>query len=194
MEEALIQWQEQELARTGRYYKHVCWMAVPLLWMSCYFYGLRPLLLCGVALLVGNLCDRLISLLRRRVYQPKDYSNESFALIIALLMPATVDWYVLVVAVLAGVLIGKEVFGGYGSYPFHPAAVGYAVAAVSWPEKVFRYPQPYVNIPLWDASGVAVSGTVSDTLRSGGVLNIRSLSLWLEIGRASCRERVFRAV
>ena len=50
------------------------------------------LLLCGVALLVGNLCDRLLSLLRRRVYQPKDYSNESFALIIALLMPATVDW------------------------------------------------------------------------------------------------------
>ena len=132
MEEALIQWQEQELTQTGHYYKHICWMAVPLLWMSCYFYGPRPLLLCGVALLVGNLCDRLISLLRRRVYQPKDYSNESFALIIALLMPATVDWYVLVAAVLAGVLIGKEVFGGYGSYPFHPAAVGYVVAAVSW--------------------------------------------------------------
>ena len=179
MEEALIQWQEQELTQTGHYYKHICWMVVPLLWMSCYFYGPRPLLLCGVALLVGNLCDRLISLLRRRVYQPKDYSNESFALIIALLMPATVDWYVLVAAVLAGVLIGKEVFGGYGSYPFHPAAVGYVVAAVSWPEQVFRYPQPYASIPLWDASGVAVSSTISDTLRSGGLINISALSLVL---------------
>ena len=109
----------------------------------------------------------------------KDYSNESFALIIALLMPATVDWYVLVAAVLAGVLIGKEVFGGYGSYPFHPAAVGYVVAAVSWPEQVFRYPQPYASIPLWDASGVAVSSTISDTLRSGGTLNISTLSLGL---------------
>ena len=179
MEEALIQWQEQELARTGRYYKHVCFMVIPLLWMSCYFYGLRPLLLCGFALLVGNLCDRLISLLRRRVYQPKDYSNESFALLIALLMPATVSWYVLAVAVLAGVLIGKEVFGGYGSYPFHPAAVGYVVAAVSWPEQVFRYPQPYTAIPLWDASSVPTSSTISDTLRSGGMLNISSLSLGL---------------
>ena len=179
MEEALIQWQEQELARTGRYYKHVCFMVIPLLWMSCYFYGLRPLLLCGFALLVGNLCDRLISLLRRRVYQPKDYSNESFALLIALLMPATVSWYVLAVAVLAGVLIGKEVFGGYGSYPFHPAAVGYVVAAVSWPEQVFRYPQPYTAIPLWDASGVPTSSAISDTLRSGGMLNISSLSLGL---------------
>ena len=179
MDEALIRKQEEELQHTGRYYKHICFLCVPLLFVSCYLYGLRPLLLCGFALLMGNLCDRLISLLRRRVYRPGDYSNESFALVIALLMPATVDWYVLAAAIVAGVLIGKEVFGGYGSYPFHPAAVGYAVAAVSWPEQVFRYPAPYANIPLWDASGVATSSTISDTLRSGGLINISALSLVL---------------
>ena len=179
MDEALIRLQEEELRRTGRYYKHICFLCVPLLCVSCYLYGLRPLLLCGFAVLMGNLCDRLISLLRRRVYQAGDYSNESFALVITLLMPATVDWYVLAAAILAGALIGKEVFGGYGSYPFHPAAVGYAVAAVSWPEQVFRYPAPYANIPLWDASGVATSSTISDTLRSGGLINISALSLVL---------------
>ena len=156
MDEALIRLQEEELQRTGRYYKHICFLCVPLLCVSCYLYGLRPLLLCGFAVLMGNLCDRLISL-----------------------MPATVDWYVLAAAILAGALIGKEVFGGYGSYPFHPAAVGYAVAAVSWPEQVFRYPAPYANIPLWDASGVAASSTISDTLRSGGLINISALSLVL---------------
>ena len=179
MDEALIRLQEEELRRTGRYYKHICFLCVPLLCVSCYLYGPRPLLLCGFAVLMGNLCDRLISLLRRRVYQAGDYSNESFALVITLLMPATVDWYVLAAAILAGALIGKEVFGGYGSYPFHPAAVGYAVAAVSWPEQVFRYPAPYDNIPLWDASGVATSSTISDTLRSGGLINISALSLVL---------------
>ena len=179
MDERLIQQQEQELAKTGRYYLHVCFMTIPLLCMACFLYGLRPLLLCGAALLTGNLCDRLVSLLRRRVYRAGDFSNESFALIIALLMPATVDWYVVIMAVLAGVLIGKEVFGGYGSYPFNPAAVGYAVAAVSWPEQVFRYPQPYTNIPLWDATDVPVSSTISDTLRSGGSLNIGAISLVL---------------
>ena len=147
-----------------------------------YYYlltGVRPLLLCGIAVLTGNLCDRLVSLLRRRVYQGSDFSNESFALVIALLMPVTVDIYVLIAAVLAGVLIGKEIFGGYGSYPFNPAAVGYVVAAVSWPEQVFRYPQPYTNIPLWDASMVPVSSAIEDTLRSGGMLNIGSLALGL---------------
>ena len=179
MDETLIRAQQRELTRTGRYYRHVCWMAVPLLCMSCYFYGLRPLLLCGAAVLTGNLCDRLVSLLRRRVYQSNDLSSESFALLIALLMPATVDWYVLIAAVLAGVFIGKEVFGGYGSYPFHPAAVGYVIAAVSWPEQVFRYPQPYTAIPLWGASAVPVSDIISRTLRSGGILNLSPISLVL---------------
>lgn len=179
MDEALIQEQERQLQKTGRYYKHVFWLCVPLLCMACYFYGARPLLLCGVALLTGNLCDRLVALLRHRVYTNKDLSNESFSLIIALLMPATVDIYVLVVAVLAGVLIGKEIFGGYGSYPFNPAAVGYTVAAVSWPEQVVRYPQPYTPLPLWNASAVPVSSTIEDTLRSGGILNLNALAVVL---------------
>ena len=179
MDESLIQEQEAQLQKTGRYYKHICFMAVPVLCMACFLYGVRPLLLCGIAVLTGNLCDRLVSLLRRRVYQGSDFSNESFALVIALLMPVTVDIYVLIAAVIAGVLIGKEIFGGYGSYPFNPAAVGYVVAAVSWPEQVFRYPQPYTNIPLWDASMVPVSSAIEDTLRSGGMLNIGSLALGL---------------
>ncbi len=179
MDEALIREQEQQLLKTGKYYRHICWMVIPLLCMACFLYGPRPLLLCCIAVLTGNLCDRLVALLRHRVYQNRDLSNESFALVIALLMPATVDIYVLVVAVLAGVLLGKEVFGGYGSYPFNPAAVGYAVAAVSWPEQVCRYPQPYTALPLWDASGVPVSSVIEDTLRSGGMLNYNPIALGL---------------
>ncbi len=179
MEETIRNQQAEALARTGRYYKHICWMALPLICMSAYLYGLRPVLLCAVALLVGNLCDRLVALLRHRVYRPGDWSNESFALVIALLLPATVGWYVLVTAVLAGVLLGKETFGGYGSYPFHPAAVGYVVAAVSWPEQVFMYPQPYADIPLWDASGVTVINGMGTTLRNGGLPTVDAWSLVL---------------
>ena len=47
------------------------------------------------------------------------------------------------------------------------------------PEQVFRYPQPYISIPLWDATGVPVSSTISDTLRSGGILNLNALAVVL---------------
>ncbi len=158
-----------------RYYKDLCWMVVPLLFMAWYYYGLRPVLMCAVAMVTGNLCDRVVARLRHRDYLPDDYSNESFAMLIALMMPATVSWYVLIVAVLAGVLIGKEAFGGYGSYPFHPAAVGYVIAAVSWPKQVFRYPLPFTKIPLWDTSSVAVQNGISNTLKNGGVPGVDQL-------------------
>ena len=47
MDETLIREQEAQLKKTGHYYRHICWMAVPVLCMACFLYGARPLLLCG---------------------------------------------------------------------------------------------------------------------------------------------------
>ena len=165
--------------QTGRYYTDLIWMMLPLLCMAVYYYGLRPVFMCAVALITANLCDRVVCALRQRPYVKGDLSNESFALVIAMLLPASVSWYVLVAAVLAGVLIGKEAFGGYGSYPFNPAAVGYAVAAVSWPQQVFRYPVPHTVLPMMDMSGVAMTAGISDTLKNGGLPIVDTLSLLL---------------
>lgn len=171
--------QERLVEQTGRYYTDLCWMMLPLLCMAVYYYGVRPVALCAVAVVAANLCDRLVCLLRQRPYVKNDLSNESFALVIAMLLPASVDWYVLVAAVLAGVLIGKEAFGGYGSYPFNPAAVGYAVAAVSWPEQVFRYPAPHTMLPLTDMTGVTMTTGISNTLKNGGLPTVDTLNLLL---------------
>ena len=143
MDESLIREQEAQLQKTGRYYKHICFMAVPVLCMACFLYGVRPLLLCGIAVLAGNLCDRLVSLLRRRVYQGSDFSNESFALVIALLMPVTVDIYVLIAAVVAGVLIGKEIFGGYGCCGL--CGGGSVMAGTGVPLSAALYEHPFVG-------------------------------------------------
>ena len=96
-------------------------------------------------------------------------------------MPATVSYYVVIVGVLAAVLLAKEAFGGYGAYPFHPAAVGYAVVAVSWPEQVFAYPQPnlFASLPLGSTKGVALVEGPSHILRNGGLPTISTMDLAL---------------
>ena len=108
----------------ARYYSDVILCCIPVLIMSVFFYGLRPLFLSFAAVVTGNLIDRLMAFLRDRRYDPHEHSSECFALVLALMMPASVPYYVVVVAVLAGDLLGKEVFGGVGRYPFHPVAVG----------------------------------------------------------------------
>ena len=89
-----------------KYYQDLCLMAIPLLCMAWFYYGLRPVLMCAAAFVLGNLCDRVVARLRRRPYIEQDYSSESFALLIALLLPPACSWYVLVVAVPA-VLVGS---------------------------------------------------------------------------------------
>ncbi len=171
--------QKLNAGRNRRYYVDICLLGVPLLSMAYFYYGLRPVLMGGFAIILGNLCDRLVCWLRHREYRDDDWSSESFALLIAMLMPASCDWYVLTIAVLAGVLIGKEAFGGYGKYPFHPAAVGYVVAAVSWPDQVFRYPTPGTILPLGKINNLPLSGGISNMLKNGAMPKTGMLDMLL---------------
>lgn len=155
------------------------WMTLPLMAMGIYLYGMRTALLCLTAVVTANVCDRIVALLRNHAYEKKDISSETIGLILVLLFPVTVKYYVVVIAVSVAVLLGKEAFGGYGAYPFNPMALGFAVAGVSWPEQVFGYPAPFTKIPLWDASAVATAQGAAYTLRIGGTPNISLFNLVL---------------
>lgn len=168
-----------QLEQNAAMHRDVCLMMLPLLAMAVYLYGLRPALLCLVAVATANLCDRVVAVVRRRPYQKDEMSSEAFALLMAMMMPASVSYRVLITAVLVAVLVGKEAFGGYGSYPFHPAAVGYAVAAVSWPDQLFRYPQPFSPLPLGGIGETVLVDSSDHALRAGGVPAVSDLNLVL---------------
>ena len=140
------------------YYSDLLWCAVPLTGMAWYYYGLRPVLLMLAALVTAYLCDCALAPLHGEGYRAHEPSSECFAALIVLLMPASVSYGIVIVAVIAAVLV-KEAFGGEGHYPFHPAAVGAAIAGVSWPEHVYYYPAPGTQLPIW--------GVINDNLVQG---------------------------
>ncbi|MBU3805574.1 MAG: RnfABCDGE type electron transport complex subunit D [Candidatus Fournierella pullistercoris] len=154
-------------------------MCLPLVAMAVFFYGLRPALLCLTAIITANLCDRIVALLRHTAYQKREWSSEAFAVMLTLMMPASVSYYVVFVGALATVMLGKEVFGGYGAYPFHPTAVGYAVVAVNWPEQMFQYPQPFSRLPLGMVEGVALAESPLHVLKNGGIPVLDAMELLL---------------
>ena len=178
MDERLIQQQEQELAKTGRYYLHVCFMTIPLLCMACFLYGLRPLLLCGAALLTGNLCDRLVSLLAAA----------------ACIGPGIFPTRALPHHRTAHARHGGLVCGHYGGacrcphrqggvwrlrqLSLQPAAVATPWRRCPGRSRCSATPSLYQHPPV-GSTGVPVSSTISDTLRSGGSLNISAISLGL---------------
>jgi electron transport complex protein RnfD len=51
--------------------------------------------------------------------------------LLALILPASVPLYVVVVANFVGIIVGKQCFGGLGANPLNPALVGWAVIRIT---------------------------------------------------------------
>lgn len=98
------------------YYSDLLWCAVPLTGMAWYYYGLRPVLLMLTALVTAYLCDCALAPLHGEGYRAHEPSSECFAALIVLLMPASVSYGIVLVAVIAAVLV-KEAFGERGTIP-----------------------------------------------------------------------------
>ena len=159
------------------YYRDLLWCAVPLAGMAWYYYGPRPVLLLLAGLLTAYLCDCALAPLHGAGYHPHEPSSECFAALIVLMMPATVPYAVVVAAVIAAVLV-KEAFGGEGHYPFHPAAVGMAVAEISWPGSVYSYPTPGSWLPVFGSiTDVTMNEGMNATLRDGGLPSASTMNL-----------------
>ena len=158
------------------YYRDLLWCSVPLIGMAWYYYGPRPVLLLLTGLLTAYLCDCALAPLHGAGYHSHEPSSECFAALIVLMMPATVPYAVVVAAVIAAVLV-KEAFGGEGHYPFHPAAVGMAVAGISWPDAVYQYPAPGVWLPVWGVSDADLVEGMNATLRDGGLPSASTMNL-----------------
>lgn len=149
--------QKRELHRSFRPCRDYLLVTLPLLALSTYFYGPRPIVIVLIAAATALLCDLLNSALRRTKYDPSDISSICFAVIFSLMLPAAVSYGVVIFGSAFSVLLGKHAFGGYENYPFHPAAFGLSIVSVCWPTQVFRYSRPFTMLPLTFTTGAMAS-------------------------------------
>jgi electron transport complex protein RnfD len=70
----------------------------------------------------------------------KDGSALLTAWLLALSLPPTAPWWLLVVAVFFAIVVAKHLYGGLGQNPFNPAMVGFAVCIVSFPALMGHWP------------------------------------------------------
>ncbi len=96
----------------------------------------KAFLMLAVGALVSVVVEMFYALSTKKINKFESYNAFvdpiNTGLIIALLLPSTTPIYVLVLAVIVGVYIGKLVFGGYGYYIFNPALVGVLFAQISF--------------------------------------------------------------
>lgn len=131
----------------------------PLYLIAWFYYGPRALLLGLAGAATAWVLDLLGGMACGRRPDLRDLSAVVTGLMIPLLMPASIPFYVVVTACVVAILAVKFPFGGTGNNLFNPAAVGFAFAAICWPELVFSFPAPMQELAV--AGEVAAKTIVS---------------------------------
>jgi len=142
---------------------------------AMFFFGFRVLVNSVVSVLACEFCELLVSKMVRLPSTAKDLSAAVTALIIVLLLPATVPLWLILIADFFAVFIAKAVFGGLGHNPFNPAACAIAFVTVCWPAYIFRYPTVPQSLPVFasDLSKVTYGSSVLSYVNAGGVAPYR---------------------
>ncbi len=111
-----------------------------------------------------------------------DGSAALTGLFLALVLPPSPPWWVVVIGSVVAIAVGKHLFGGIGNNIFNPALVGRAVLVVSWGAHiagdVWVRPQPFAfmadtvtqatalstyDFSLWDLFIGTVPGSIGET-------------------------------
>ena len=115
---------------------------IPALIGSIFIFGARVLLVVIVSMISSVLAEVVGNLIFKKKPSLNDLSASVTGLLLAMTLPPSSPWWMVVVGAFSGILIGKAIFGGLGSNPFNPALVGRAVLMVSWPTQMTTWIVP----------------------------------------------------
>ncbi len=158
----------------------VSYALTPLVLVSIYLFGWRALVLAGLVLVCGFITEALFTFPRGK---PVTSAVFVTGLIFTLSLPPTTPFWMAVVGIVAGVALGKMVFGGFGQNVFNPAMVGRCFIYITFPlQMTNRWMEPFWGrlggLAHWSPSlDMLTQATPLDVLRKGGSLPWKDLLL-----------------
>jgi len=105
---------------------------------------------------LGMLVEYATQVIFRQPYEATNGHGLLMGLLLAMMMPPTVPWWVLVMGVIVTIVVGKQIFGGIGGYPFHPAMVGLLILVLSWDKHL--YPIDSIASMHWVVTMLIIAG------------------------------------
>ena len=142
---------------------------LPAVIVSVIFYGLGELLVLAVSVLSCILLEWAIT--KYMLKKPSticDMSAVVTGLLLAMNLPFTTPWWVIVLGAVFAIGVAKMSFGGLGQNLFNPAIAGRVFLLVSFPTYMTRWEVPG---GLWGAdavTGATPLGAIKEGLMQGG--------------------------
>jgi electron transport complex protein RnfD len=132
---------------------------VPAVSVGVYLFGPRALWIILLSVVVALATEAGAQRMMGRQVTISDGSALVTGILLALNLPPTVPWWLVVVGSAIAIVIGKQIYGGLGYNPFNPALVARVILLISFPVQMTTWVKPS---PLF--SGVADAVTTATPL------------------------------
>lgn len=136
----------------------------PAIIVSVLFYGWSELLVLAVSVLSCVLLEWAITkYLLKRPSTISDLSAVVTGLLLAMNLPSTTPWWVVLIGAVVAIGVAKMTFGGLGQNPFNPAITGRVFLLISFPTYMTDWTVPAGFIRSSDAvSGATLLGKYAE--------------------------------
>lgn len=142
---------------------------LPAVIVSIVFYGWKELLVISVSVLSCVLLESLIT--RYMLRKPDticDWSAAVTGVLLALNLPPTTPWWVVLIGAAVAIGVAKMTFGGLGQNVFNPALVGRVFLLISFPTHMTHWEIPQGLFGLDAVTGATPLGVIKEGLMQGG--------------------------
>ena len=142
---------------------------LPAVIVSIVFYGWKELLVISVSVLSCVLLESLIT--RYMLRKPDticDWSAAVTGVLLALNLPPTTPWWVVLIGATVAIGVAKMTFGGLGQNVFNPALVGRVFLLISFPTYMTHWEIPQGLFGLDAVTGATPLGVIKEGLMQGG--------------------------
>lgn len=108
--------------------------AMPAVVYGILQYGIPAIAVVCFSISTAMIWEFLMNRAMKRPVTIGDGNAALIGLVLAMLLPATTSWWIVLTGTFIAIVIGKQIFGGIGANPFNPVVVAMAIISVSWKE------------------------------------------------------------
>ncbi len=144
---------------------------LPATLVGLWFFGLPALKVLALSLAGCLLFEWAFLKAMKRRGSLRDLSAVVTGLLLAMNLPPTSPWWLVLVGCLVAIILGKQIYGGLGYNPFNPALVARVFLLISFPVQMTTWLRPAANPLAVDATtGATPLGAVRDHMSLGNTL------------------------
>lgn len=161
-----------EGTRIGDIMRLVIVALAPAALFSVYLFGLRALLTIAVSVSSAVIFEAAWQKIARKPVTIGNMSAALTGLLLALNLPSTSPWWMILVGTLFAIIVAKQFYGGLGYNIFNPALVGRVVLLIAFPAQMTAR---WVAPSAWGMNAVTTAtplGRVREALLSTGHLDV----------------------